>query len=190
MQHCHITHFAQWINEYFVCIDFQTALGFAIIQFNKTCVSLFISLQCCYHNDIATVATFSFLRAGRNDGSWDWFSETSIGRIHGRLELVFMPASARGFALFTQQNIGQFRKGLELYYKWYSSVTKTRWKQELVRFSYDEKSANVVMCEDKERKYICSAWNKQQQGACHSSLAKCQPKRINRVRCGNRSFFF
>ena len=100
-----------------------------------------------------------------------------------------MPASARGFALFTQQNIGQFRKGLELYYKWYSSVTKTRWKQELVRFSYDEKSANVVTWEDKERKYICSAWNKQQQGACHSSLAKCQPKRINRVRCGNRSLF-
>ena len=66
MQHCHITHFAQWINEYFVCIDFQTALGFATTQFNKTCVSLFISLQCCYHNDIATVATFSFLRAGRN----------------------------------------------------------------------------------------------------------------------------
>ena len=28
--------------------------------------SLFISLQCCYHNDIFTVATFSFLRAAEN----------------------------------------------------------------------------------------------------------------------------
>ena len=36
------------INEYFVRIDFQTALEFATIQFNKIYVSLFISLQCCY----------------------------------------------------------------------------------------------------------------------------------------------
>ena len=28
------------------------------------CVSSFISSQCSYHNDIATVATFIFMRAG------------------------------------------------------------------------------------------------------------------------------
>ena len=71
-----MTHFAQWVNEYFVCIDFHTALGFATISFNKTCVSLLISLQCCYHNNIVTVITFSFLIEGRIDGSWDGFSET------------------------------------------------------------------------------------------------------------------
>ena len=59
-----MTHFAQWVNEYFVCIDFHTALGFATISFNKTCVSLLISLQCCYHNDIVTVITFSFSKQG------------------------------------------------------------------------------------------------------------------------------
>ncbi|RMX43906.1 hypothetical protein pdam_00011262, partial [Pocillopora damicornis] len=32
--------------------------------------------------------------------------------IHGPFALVFMPVSARGFALFTQRDIGQFRKGL------------------------------------------------------------------------------
>ena len=32
-------------------------------------------------------------------------------------ELVFMPASARGFVLFRRQDIGQLRKELELYYK-------------------------------------------------------------------------
>ena len=45
------------------------------------------------------------------------FRKLRLGRIHGRFKLVFMPAFARGFALFTQQDIGQFRKGLELYYK-------------------------------------------------------------------------
>ena len=66
-----MTHFAQWqitdssiVNEYFACIDFHTALGNATIQFNKICVSLFISLQCCYHNAIANVVTFNFLRQG------------------------------------------------------------------------------------------------------------------------------
>ena len=37
--------------------------------------------------------------------------------IHGPFELMFMSVSARGFALFTQQDIGQLRKKLELYYK-------------------------------------------------------------------------
>ena len=36
------------MNEYFVRVDFQTTLGFATIKFNKICVSIFISLQCCY----------------------------------------------------------------------------------------------------------------------------------------------
>ena len=68
-----MTHFAlrqitnnSVVNEYFVCFDFHTALGFATIKFNSICVSQFIVLQCCYHNDIAIFATFSFLRAEGN----------------------------------------------------------------------------------------------------------------------------
>ena len=79
------------INECFVRIDFHTTLGF-----------------------IATVATLSFLRPGDIDGSWYGFSETQVRSIHGPFELVFIPVSARGFALFTQQDIGQFRKRLGL----------------------------------------------------------------------------
>ena len=45
------------------------------------------------------------------DGPWEGFSETSVKRIHGSFELVFMPVSARSFALFTQQNIGQESSG-------------------------------------------------------------------------------
>ena len=67
----------------------------------------FISLKRCYHNDIAAVDTFSFFREGEIDGSWDGFSETSVKRIHGLFELVYMPVSARGFALLTQQVIGK-----------------------------------------------------------------------------------
>ena len=37
--------------------------------------------------------------------------------IHDPLELVFMPVSAKSLALIPQQDIGQLRKGLELYYK-------------------------------------------------------------------------
>ena len=83
------------INECFVRIDFHTALGF-----------------------IATVATLSSLRPGGIDGSWYGFSETQVRTIptHGPFEPVFIPVSARGFALFTQQDVGQLRKGIELYY--------------------------------------------------------------------------
>ena len=84
------------INEFFVRIDFHTALGF-----------------------IATVATLSSLRPGGIYGSWYGFSETQVRtiRTHGPFELVFIPVSARGFALFKQQDIGQLRKGIGLYYK-------------------------------------------------------------------------
>ena len=64
------------INEYFVWIDFHTALGFGTICFNKICVSIFILLQCCYRNDIATIATFSYSEQGGIDGWWDGFAET------------------------------------------------------------------------------------------------------------------
>ena len=47
------------------------------------------------------------------DGSWDGFSETQVGRTQGPFELVFMPVSARGFALFRQQDTSQLRKGLD-----------------------------------------------------------------------------
>ena len=49
------------LNDHFISIDFHTSLGFATIFVLS---SLFISLQCYDHNEIATVATFSFLRAG------------------------------------------------------------------------------------------------------------------------------
>ena len=69
-----MTHFAHWqltdisiVNEYFVCIYFHTALGFATIRVNNIFISQFIALQCCYHNYIAIFATFSFLRA---EGNW------------------------------------------------------------------------------------------------------------------------
>ena len=77
---------------------------------------------------------------------------------HGPFGLVFMPVSVKGFVLFTQQDIGQFRKGLELYHKLCISGNKIRWKLQLVGFSYDKKSANVVMW--KEYEHISSAWNK------------------------------
>ena len=64
------------INEYFVWIDFHTALGFRTICFNKICVSIFILLQCCYRNDIATLTTFSSSEQGGIDGWWDGFAET------------------------------------------------------------------------------------------------------------------
>ena len=73
-----------------------------------------------------------------------------------------MPVSARGFALFTQQDIGPFRKGLELYHKLCISAGKIRLKLQLAGFLYDKKRANVVMWKDKEYEYISSAWNKQQ----------------------------
>ena len=40
------------LNEYFELIDFHAALRYHLIL--KKIISLFISLQCCYHNDIAT----------------------------------------------------------------------------------------------------------------------------------------
>ena len=52
------------INEYFVRINFHTALGFVTIIKKYLC--FFISLQICHHNDIATVTTFSFSRTGGN----------------------------------------------------------------------------------------------------------------------------
>ena len=64
------------INEYFVWIDFHTALGFRTICFNKICVSIFILLQCCYRNNIATITTFSYSEQGGIDGWWDGFAET------------------------------------------------------------------------------------------------------------------
>ena len=45
------------------------------------------------------------------------FRKLRLGEYTAPFELEFMPVSARGFVLFTQQEIGQFRKGLELHYK-------------------------------------------------------------------------
>ena len=45
------------------------------------------------------------------------FRKPSLEEYTAPLELVFTSRSARGFALFTQQDIGQLRKGFELHYK-------------------------------------------------------------------------
>ena len=46
------------------------------------------------------------------------FRKPSLGEYTAPSSLhVFIPVSARGFTLFTQQDIGQLRKGLELHYK-------------------------------------------------------------------------
>ena len=160
-----MTYFANWqitdinvVNEYFVCIYFRTALGFATIRVNNIFISQFIALQCCYHNYIAIFATFSFLRA---EGKWwpVWWifgnleEYNILGRIQGPFELEFMPVSARGFALFRQQDIGHLRKRLDLYNKCICAV-KMRLKLQQVRFWNDQKSANVVMWKDKEYEYI------------------------------------
>ena len=60
-----------------------------------------------------------------------------------------MPVSARGFALFRQQDIGHLSKRLDLYNKCIS-VVKMRLKLEQVGFWNDQKGANV----DKEYEYI------------------------------------
>ena len=66
-----------------------------------------------------------------------------------------MPVSARGLALFRQQNIGHLRKGLDLYNKCIC-VIKMRLKLQLVGFLNDQRSANAVMWKDKEYEYILS----------------------------------
>ena len=58
----------------------------------------------------------------------------------------------------TVQDVGQLRKGLDLKNKWFNSVTKIWWTLQLVGFSFDKKSANVVTWKDKDYKYISSAW--------------------------------
>ena len=63
------------------------------------------------------------------------FRKPSLGEYTAPSSLhVFMPVSARGFALFTQQDIGQLRKGLELHHKRCKSVIKIRCKLKSVGF--------------------------------------------------------
>ena len=92
---------------------------------------------------------------------WSWSDRKRVSlsdsSLHGPFELVFMTVSAKGFALFSQQDIGQFRKELDLYHKLCIPGDKIRWKLQLVGFSYDKKSANVVMWKDKEYEYVSSA---------------------------------
>ena len=103
------------------------------------------------------MATLNFLRAGGELRALGMnFRKPRLGEYTGGLlEVVFLLVSARGFALFTQQDIGQHRKGLEFGFH-FVSVIKMRWKLQMVGFSYDKKSANVVMWKDKEYEYISS----------------------------------
>ena len=61
-----------------------------------------------------------------------------------------MPLAHKDFIRFADLElldsiVGQLRKGLELYYKWWISVIKIRWKLQLIGFSYDKQSANVYV---------------------------------------------
>lgn len=179
MQHRHITNFALWqityisvANENFVCIDFHTAHWFATILFNNICGTLLISLQCCYHEDIAIIAPFSFLWAGGNWGLVSWI-----------YELTYPAEVSHCSGHRTAQ-----KRGLSLTTLIFFSVIKIRWTLLLVGFSYDKKGANVLMWKDKDNEYISSTWIKQQVESHNYSLAKCQPNRIRNssVQCGNR----
>ena len=86
-----------------------------------------------------------------------YFRKLRLGEYTTPSSFCLCQPSARGFALITQQDIGQFRKGLKLYHKLCISGNKIRWKPQLVGFSYEKKSANVVMWKDKEYEYISSA---------------------------------
>ena len=94
---------------------------------------------------------------------------------------MFVPVSARGFALITQQDIGQFRKGLELYHKLSNTSNKIRQKLQLVGFSYDKKSANVVLWKDKEYEYISSALINPRIGIRSSPFFACDMSAENNV---------
>ena len=54
-------------------------------------------------------------------------------------------------------------KGLNFITNYVLLVKKIQWKLQLVGFSYDKKSANVVTRKDKEYEYISSARNKPEQ---------------------------
>ena len=160
-----MTHFAHWqltdisiVNEYFVCIYFHTALGFATIRVNNIFISQFIALQCCYHNYIAIFATFSFLRA---EGNW-WPFVVDFWK--PRLEEYKAPSSLslRQYppeVLHCSGNRISVTSGKD--YNKCISVVKMRLKLQQVGFWNDQKSANVVMWKDKEYEYISSTWNKQ-----------------------------
>ena len=104
------------------------------------------------------MATFSLRRAGRIDGSSDGFSETQVKRIHGRFELVFFFCQYPPEVSHCSCNRESVSPGKDLNFITNDVfVIKIRWKIQLVRFSYDKKSANVVTWKDKEYRYISSA---------------------------------
>ena len=91
------------VNDYFVCIDFHTALGFTV-----TFVFLYLSRR----SAVITMTLLLLVSWGQGvDGSWDGFSESQVRRIHSPFEPVFMPVSAKVVALFTQRDIGQESSG-------------------------------------------------------------------------------
>ena len=72
------------LNDYFICIDFHTSLGFAIIF-------VFLYLSRC--SAVITMKLLLLLLLvswgqGGVDDSWDGFSESYIRRIHCPFELV------------------------------------------------------------------------------------------------------
>ena len=71
----------------------------------------------------------------------------------GEYTAPYLSVSSRGFAPFRQQDVGQLRKGLDLYCKGCISAIKIRWKLRMVGFSYEKKIANLVMWKDKEFEY-------------------------------------
>ena len=70
-----------------------------------------------------------------------------------RLELYMAPSSlclCLRFRTFHAAGYLSFQERAWLYHKLCISDNKIRWKLQLVGFSLNKKSANVVMCKDKE----------------------------------------
>ena len=80
-----------------------------------------------------------------------------------RLEEYTVPSSLclciirQRFGIVHATGYRSVQERLELYHKLCISGNKIRWKLQLIGFSYDKKSANVVMWKDKEYEYISSA---------------------------------
>ena len=96
---------------------------------------------------------------GGTESSWDEFSETLVRRIHRRPLRGCVSASIR--QRFRTVHATGYRSAQERAWVWLAlcSVIKMRWKLQMVGFSYDKKSANVVMWKDEEYEYISSKWN-------------------------------
>ena len=147
-----------WKNVRQRCICFQQSLPRVVIH----CIQV-VKRRWCYGEDwqrsflafVAFVfcATVVTLVSWEQKGIW-WLMGWNFGDLswgNTRLLRVCVYASiCQRFRLFGQQDIGQLRKGLELYKKLFISVIRWYDGNCLVGFSCDKKSVNVVTWKDKE----------------------------------------